>query len=86
MSVENLTDLVPVPHLPPVSERVRLRKRYRVNQEKFAKDLGISVRTFYRWETGKGIVNPDDIKSPAYRKYAETLATWREKERTDNEG
>lgn len=85
MTVEDLTKLTPVPRLPPVSERVRLRKRFRRNQVSVANYLGISVRSFYRWETGKDITDPEASNHPAFRKYAELLRSWQETERLENE-
>lgn len=84
-TMEDLTELEPVPRLPPVSERVRLRKRFRQNQATLAKALGISTRTFYRWETGKDITDPESSIHPAFRKYAELLKSWQERERTEKE-
>jgi DNA-binding XRE family transcriptional regulator len=84
-TMEELTESKPVPRLPPVSERVRLRKRYRKNQETMAKSLGISVRTFYRWETGKDITDPESSNHPSFRKYAELLQSWQQTERLENE-
>lgn len=81
MPENELMALEPVPRLPPVSERVRLRKRFRANQATVAKNLGISTRTFYRWETGKDITDPESSRHPAYRDYAVLLQTWQEKER-----
>ena len=85
MTMEDLRELKPVPRLPPVSERVRLRKRFRQNQETLAKALGISIRTLYRWETGKDITDPESSNHPAYREYAELLKSWQERERLENE-
>lgn len=83
MITDDLMELEPLPRLPPPAERKRLRTRMNVNQATVAKWLGINTRTFYRWETGKDISSGRDTQSshPAFRKYAELLKSWQEKER-----
>lgn len=83
MSIDDLMEMEPLPRLPPVSERVRLRKRMNINQATLAKRLGVNPRTFYRWETGKDISSGQETQSshPAFRDYARLLKSWQDRER-----
>jgi transcriptional regulator with XRE-family HTH domain len=80
MSVDDLINMEPIPELPPPSERVRLRKRFGFTQAGLARKIGISPRSFYRWETGKDIQFPTD---PKYLDYVAVIVAWKETEQRE---
>jgi len=62
---------VPVPALPPPSERAALRKKFGVTQVILARTLRISRKTLWTWETGTA--EPTGAKRD---EYAAILAAW----------
>lgn len=81
-TLAELMEMEPIPELPPPAERRRLRRRFGFTQEGLAEMIGISIRTLYRWETGKDVKSPND---PHYRDYAVLLAAWKETERKERQ-
>lgn len=71
-----ITEREPIPRLPSITERQRLRELFGVTQTELAASMGVSERTVIRWESGK--VNPI---GPNLIKYANVLAKWRERSR-----
>jgi DNA-binding transcriptional regulator YiaG len=81
MSVSDLANLEPLPEIPPVPHRKHMRRRFQVKQETLARQLGVSIRTLWRWENG--LVEPNH---PAYREYCRILNSWQTQERNNREG
>lgn len=66
--------------LPEPSERMRLRKAFRVSQTKLAEVLKVSRRTIHAWEHGEA--EPADENR---ERYAELLALWKAREQENRQ-
>jgi DNA-binding transcriptional regulator YiaG len=62
---------IPVPALPPPSERAGIRKQYGVTQAQLAEVLRVSRKTIYTWESGTA--EPTGANRD---QYAAILAAW----------
>lgn len=63
------TPLLP---LPPPSERRKLRDLMGISRKQAAAQIGVSARTYLRWEWGDSEPTPDH-----HRAYYKQLAHWR---------
>lgn len=64
---------IPLPPLPVPYDRKRLRVAMGITLERAAHDVGVSTRTYIRWEKGA-------TPTPAnHRYYAAQLETWKRK-------
>lgn len=63
----------PLPALPPASQRVGLRTAMGLTQAQAAAELGVSVRSYLRWEQGHCVPLPANL-----RRYAAQLQRWRD--------
>ncbi len=63
----------PLPVLPPMKERVMLRRRMGVRQREAARLLGVSANSFGYWERGDRIPDKEHI-----RVYYSLLYSWQQ--------
>lgn len=74
MAMPGIMDRDPIPDLPPVRERRKLRERFGVTMQELADTIGVSRMTIHRWERGS--------KEPAGKnreEYAKILQAWKDK-------
>lgn len=71
-----LTELNPIPSLPEPRERMRLRMAFGVTQAQIARELGVTRKSIYRWETGES-----EPTGTNRIEYARILDAWKRKER-----
>jgi predicted transcriptional regulator len=64
---------VPLLPLPSPEERRKLRDQMGITRKDASSEVGVTVRTYLRWETGE--VEPTPTH---HRKYQEQLQQWRE--------
>ena len=60
----SIMDRKPIAALPDPAERLRLRTLFGVTQDELADEIGVTRKTIYAWEHGKG--NPTGQKRSAY--------------------
>jgi DNA-binding transcriptional regulator YiaG len=70
---------IPWPHGEFMNEIKEIRKKLNINQDQFAKALGVSFSTISRWETG--ISTPNDVQ----REQIEALQDLMKKKEVDTE-